>query len=145
MLDAMRPLTLAYQVKGSLVVYVGTPLDPDEREWDDYLEVMRRVGLEQRLLRIIIFVGKNGPAPNALQRKRSAAMTKQFAHKLAVIGDSVVARAAVTALHWVGVEISAFPPSRVDDALAYLEATPEERTWALETERRLHARLSAAK
>ena len=139
----MRPPTLAYEVKGSLVVYVGTPQGPDEQEWDDYLDVMRRVGLEQRYLRIIIFVGKDGPAPNALQRKRSAALTKQFAHDLAMIADSTVARAAVTALHWVGVRICAFPPSRVEDALTYLKATPEERTWALEAERRLRARLSA--
>jgi predicted Fe-Mo cluster-binding NifX family protein len=141
----MRPLTLAYEVKGSLVVYVGTPLDPDEREWDDYLDALRRVGQEQRLVRIIIFVGKDGPAPNALLRKRSAALSKQFAHDLAVIADSTVARAAVTALRWVGVKISAFPPSRVDDALTHLKATAEERSWALEAERRLHARLSAPK
>jgi hypothetical protein len=137
----MRPLTLACEAKGSLVVYVGTGAPPDDAEWDAYLELVKSVGLRWQSVRIAVFTARDGGAPNALQRKRSAALTRLFRHEVIVISESLVARAAVTALRWLGVEIRAFAPSRQTEAFQQLGTTPEESSWLSEAERRLRSSL----
>ncbi|MEM7157467.1 MAG: STAS/SEC14 domain-containing protein [Myxococcota bacterium] len=101
-----------------LLVHGADP--PNDDEWARYADVLRDAANSsgRGLLALT-----DGVGPNALQRKQVSDVKMRGA----IVTLSRVARGIVTALGWVGVEIKAFPPEDLEDALDYLEIDAQLR------------------
>jgi hypothetical protein len=118
-----------------LVVYGTT--DPTDEEWDAYLELVKRHGIDRTMQ--LIFT--EGGEPSAPQRRKLNELLGGHPVPVAVVSGSVRVRGTVTALSWFNRKIRAFPPSAMGDAIAYLEI-PASRTDLIEREvRQLQAEL----
>lgn len=133
-----RPRVL-HEVRGSLIVYVGSAAAPRDAEWDAYLRSIEGTGKQMDQVRIVIFTA--GGAPTPLQRKRAAELSARYPHRAAVVSGNPVARAIVTLLHWLGTDIRAFAPDAADQAFASLGTTEAEKVWAVAARDRMQAEL----
>jgi hypothetical protein len=110
-----------------LVVY-GTA-NPTDEEWDAYLELVKRHGIDRTMQ--LIFT--EGGEPSAPQRRKLNELLGGHPVPVAVVSGSVRVRGTVTALSWFNRKIRAFPPSAMHDAIAYLEI-PASRQDLIERE-----------
>ncbi len=110
-----------------LVVYGTT--NPTDAEWDEYLELVRRHGID----RTMQLICTDGGEPSAPQRRLLNELLGGRMVPVAVVSGSVRVRGTVTALSWFNRKIRAFPPSALRDAIAYLEI-PASRVDLLERE-----------
>jgi hypothetical protein len=110
-----------------LVAY-GTA-GPTDDEWDAYLDMVKRHGIE-RTMQIIY---TDGGEPSAPQRRALNELLGGYPVAVAVVSSSVRVRGTVTALSWFNRKIRAFPPSGLRDAIAYLEI-PASRVELIERE-----------
>ncbi len=104
-----------------LVVY-GTA-NPSDEEWDAYLDLVKHHGIE----RTMQLICTDGGEPSATQRRVLNELLSGRTVPVAVVSGSVRVRGTVTALSWFNRKISAFPPTALRDAIAYLEI-PASRT-----------------
>jgi hypothetical protein len=109
-------LTLCHAVFDDRLIEVIGEADPSARDWDALLATCRR---EIATLRGGVVLSDGG-RPNAKQRAALAALDGAVV-RIAVLTPSVLARGAVTALHWLGHNIRAFEPDDLDSAFAYID------------------------
>jgi hypothetical protein len=138
----MATPTLLCDSLGSLVIYVGSAVTPADTDWQNYLATIHAsAGKGHSGVRVAVFA--DGEPPTATQRKSIAELGRNQQHKSAVISDSLAARAVVTGLRWMGLEIRPFSPRAIEEAFIYLELTLNERSWLVATERGFRLRLAA--
>ena len=136
----MATSTLLCESLGNLVIYVASDETPSDADWDDYVALINAAAGADHSVRVAVFA--DGAAPTAMQRKSIAKLARTQRQKSAVISDRLTARAVVTALRWMGIELRPFSPKAIDAAFDYLELSSHERAWLLATERRFRARLA---
>lgn len=112
------PKTLAMRVieKRTAVLVVG-PNTPDDQEWDDVCDVLRK-NVHDRAL-----VVTDGGGPTARQRKVIIDAAGGRKIPTAVMTDSVLVRGITTAMAWFVPEVQAFKPDDLRGALDYLKVT----------------------
>ena len=109
---------MAHVVVDDVFVLVHTKDNPDDGEWDAYLDDMKTY--EGRFEDIRTYVYTEGGAPNAKQRGELNQMLSGAKTKTAVIAPNAFIRGIVTALNWFNPEIKCFSPSRADHAYRHL-------------------------
>ena len=122
---------VAIKVIDRLFLVVYGAANPTDEEWDEYLDLVKRHGIERTMQ--LIFT--DGGEPSAPQRRVLNELLGGRTVPVAVVSGSVRVRGTVTALSWFNRKIRAFPPSALRDALAYLEI-PVSRTELIEREMR---------
>jgi hypothetical protein len=138
----MATPTLFCASLGNLIIYVATDETPVDADWDEYLALINAAAAAAAGGSVRVAVFADGATPTATQRKRVANLVRTQQHKSAVISDRLAARAVVTGLRWLGVEIRPFSPKAIEAAFDYLGLTSNERAWLVTTERRFRARLT---
>jgi len=129
---------LAIKVIDRLFIVVYGAHDPTDEEWDDYLALAKRNGIEQT----VQLICTDGGAPTSAQRRELNEILGGRTVPVAVVSRSPRVRATVTALSWFNRAIKAFPEKGLRDALEYLEI-PASRADLIEGEiQRLRLELS---
>ena len=109
-----------------LTVHVASP--PTDAEWARWIEMCRkRSGLEARVI-----VENYSSGPNVLQRRSLAEVVRGEDAMCAVLTDSKIERAALTAIAWLGMSLRGFPLSGHQAAADYLKLTSQELALGLE-------------
>jgi hypothetical protein len=112
-----------------LFIVVYGAANPTDEEWDGYLELVERHGVE----RTMQLICTDGGEPSSVQRRRLNLLLNGRTVPVAVVSDRARVRGTVTALSWFNRKIKAFPPSALREAIAYLEI-PATRTELIERE-----------
>jgi hypothetical protein len=120
---------IAYEVIDRLFIVVYGVKDPSDEEWEAYLKLVQRHGIDRTMQ--LIFT--EGGGPTAQQRRYLENILNGRAVPVAVITTSPAIRVMVTAMSWLNRKIRAFPPTGLADALAYLEV-PQSRMELIERE-----------
>jgi len=121
--------SIAFKVIDRLFLVVYGTANPTDDEWNTYVEVMKRHGVDRTMQ--LIFT--DGGEPTAPQRRALNELLGGRSVPVAVVSGSVRVRGTVTALSWFNRKIRAFPPWALGDAIAYLEI-PASRTDLIERE-----------
>ena len=120
---------LAIRVIDRLFIVVYGAHDPSDEEWDAYLALAKRHGIEQT----VQLICTDGGAPTSAQRLQLNEILGGRTVPVAVVSRSPRVRATVTALSWFNRAIKAFPEKGLRDALEYLEI-PASRADLIEGE-----------
>jgi hypothetical protein len=129
--------TMLHEVRGGVMVTVHGDLPIADAEWDAFLAA---AGAAPRLTACLISADRQGP--NARQRAKLATLPQMYPLPKAVVTTSVVVRGIVTATSWLGTNIRAFAPHRIDDAFDYLKVVRGERAALLECVALMKTRLA---
>lgn len=111
-------------VVGNTVVGLHGEDNPDDADWNAYLDAGRRILQEHEQLRVLAF--SLGGGPNSTQRSMVNDMFKDRPQQVAVMLDSRLARGAVTALSWFNPKIKAFNLEQLDEACSHLGLSAEQ-------------------
>jgi hypothetical protein len=131
--------TLRFITRGRLLVFVNLDQTPTDAEWASYHFVATEVAREHGMVRI--FVATEGGAPTAKQRRIAGERSTSVKSRTAVVTDRFVARAAVTALAWLNLDIKIFSRGEQAKAFAFLELSAEECDWVRGVVPELQAKL----
>ncbi len=134
----MIGITLAYDVRGSLLLYSGGAAAPSNAEWATWVEVLRGRAHAPAGARLIVVAGDGAPGP--AQRKQLIDAVKTGKLKTAVVSDSVIARGVVTAFKWYGLDLDAFKPGAIEAAYRFVGASSDEAQWLRDTLRTFQRR-----
>jgi hypothetical protein len=128
-----RSMAMAMRTFDRLMLTVHVASAPTQREWDQWLDMCRkRAGLEARVI-----VENYGGGPNVVQRRALAEIVRGEDAMCAVLTDSGIERAALTALAWLGMSLRGYGVGQHRQAAEYLKLTPQELALALEVLPRL--------
>jgi hypothetical protein len=105
-----------------VVVHTGEP--PNRAEWSQYCDVARRRHQEHGGLRTLVIAARIVAGPNASQRTEYNDKVPAHGTRVAVLCNSIAARAAITALSWFNPDMRAFGGNNIDEAMLYLNAKP---------------------
>jgi len=120
---------IAYEVIDRLFIVVYGAKDPTDEEWEAYIKLVQRHGIDRTMQ--LIFT--EGGGPTAPQRRYLENILNGRAVPVAVMTSSPAIRVMVTAMSWLNKKIRAFPMTGIADALAYLEI-PRSRMELIERE-----------
>lgn len=124
------PRTMAYTIfRRQLFLVVHKKDNPDDEEWNQYVEYSRK-NLGNFTCTMIL---SEGGGPNTLQRGALNDMLEaaNYKGKVAVVSLSSLVRGIVTALGWFNPNIKAFSTLQVPLALTYLGFSKEEQEGVL--------------
>jgi hypothetical protein len=110
-----------------LMLSVHVTNAPTDAEWERWLDLCRtRSGQQARVL-----VENHSSGPNVLQRKALGDVVRGEDARCAVLTNSTVERAALTAIAWLGMSLRGFGIEQHGQAAHYLELTDQELALAL--------------
>ena len=115
---------------GPFVVIVHGREQPTDAAWEASLEVVRSMS---SLDRVRVLVYSAGGAPNGRQRAALNKITSSLKMRIAVLTDSVIARAVRFALRWFDAQVQIFPPEEIEAALTHVEAMGQYRAMLRST------------
>jgi hypothetical protein len=114
---------MKFGVVDGVLILVHGEREPQDREWDAFLDTYER---EQSGMRgLLVFTP--GPSPDSARRKRLSELNERRPVPIAVLTPSRIARGVVSALSWLGLAIRAFEPDALDKALDHLALTGATR------------------
>jgi hypothetical protein len=122
--DCVCGVTMCVESVDDLLVVVHTDEPPNRSEWSQYCEVARRHHLDRGGLRTLVIAARIVAGPNASQRTEYNDKVPAKGTRVAVLCNSIAARAAITALSWFNPDMRAFGGHNIDEALMYLSAKP---------------------
>jgi hypothetical protein len=112
----MEITTLVWAQIEDYLVIAQTKMTPSRKEWSDLLDCMRRMNYRGAL------VHTEGGSPNALQRKQLRDTVGNSEIYTAILTDSPIVRAAMTALNlFVKSPMRGFTPNDIEEALSYMQ------------------------
>jgi hypothetical protein len=106
-----------------VVLVVHAPCPPTAEAWRQCIE-----NLERSVPFDAILVISNGTTISATQRADVQRVVGAAKARVAVVADSRFTRGVVTALHWLGLQIRAFPTRDIDSALDYAGVRRTQRS-----------------
>lgn len=116
--------TMCAESVDDLLVVVHSDEAPNGLEWSQYCDLARRRHHDRGGLRTLIIAARTVAGPNASQRTEYNNTVPAQGTRVAVLCNSIAARAATTALSWFNPDMRAFGGDSIDEALAHLEAKP---------------------
>jgi len=119
-----RPTTVACRTIGNIVVVVHNTLPPLAHEWNHMIEVYKGHPLPD-LLRCLVFT--EGGSPTAAQRADLTTALPNKKMPVSVVTQSVLARAAGTAIAWLVPHLRIFSPTDFEKALDHINVTGVDR------------------
>jgi hypothetical protein len=129
--------TMLHEVRGSMMINVQGDMPLADADWDEFLAA---AAAAPRLT--AYFISADNYGPDARQRAKLATLPHLYPLPKAVVTTSLAVRGIVTATSWLGTNIRAFAPSRVDDAFDYLGVARPNRAALLECVALLKTRLA---
>ncbi len=132
--------TISYDIRGSLLLYVGTPAPPASGEWANWVGALRERAHAAEGARLVVVAADGGPT--VVQRKQLIEAVKSAKLKTAVVSDSLLARGIVTAFKWYGLDLDVFKTSGIEGAYRFVSATPDEAEWLRDTLKTLQRSMS---
>jgi hypothetical protein len=128
---------IAIKVIDRLFIVAYRTTNPTDAEWDEYLALVERHGIEQT----VQLICTDGGEPTALQRRKLNALLAGRMVPVAVVSDEPRILRTVSFLSWFNRKIKVFPAARLDLALEHLEI-PTSRAEMIAAEiRSLRAQL----
>lgn len=126
-------------VQGPLVIVLHTRIDPNAREWGDFMAKLRTVPPAK----LRLFVVTDGGGPNAVQRKDINDHLGSEKAPMAVVSDNTMARLIGVAVGLFQSRIAVFPPHRLREAFAHIAADASEQRTILAEAHRIAAKLTS--
>jgi hypothetical protein len=121
-------MAMAMRSLDRLMLSVHCGSAPTNDEWNRWLDLTRQRSGQQTRVLVETFSG----GPNVLQRKALGEVVRGEDACCAVLTDSAIERAALTAIAWLGLSLRGFRIGGHTQAAGYLKLTPEELKLALE-------------
>jgi hypothetical protein len=115
---------IAIKVMDQLFIVVYGTGNPSDEEWERYLDLVARHGVELT----VQLISTDGGEPTGAQRRRLNAMLGGRMVPVAVVSDKPSVLRTVSVLSWFNRKIKAFPASALDEALAHLEIPKSRAT-----------------
>lgn len=109
--------TLRFDIVDHVFVVVHADVLPDEQDWAR-LTLVRNANRTK--IRGNLVVAPPRASINAAQRAEVTAFMKETGSSVAVVTDSALIRGVARAVAFLGVQVRAFPPSELANALNYL-------------------------
>jgi hypothetical protein len=141
-----RGLGLLSKRRGSLVLLVQSPHDPTTEEWEGFLDHTSGAMAENGgRCRVLVFTA--GGKPNAALRSRSLERGWKDSRRspVAVVSDDRLVRGVITVFSWLGLNIRAVRPDRLDEAFTHLGLTSAEEAWLLAERDKLEEQLGVVR
>lgn len=113
---------------GPLLILCHGREEPRNEEWDEVLELLRKMKKEAVSIRVLVITP--GPAPTPVQRKKLAAVLEGDGVPVAVVSESVKARFISAAIALINRDNRAFAPSEIMEAYNHLRLSATERMQA---------------
>jgi hypothetical protein len=132
--------TMCARYSNGLLLVVHNHNDPAAAEWAAYCELAARLHRDEGYVHTL--VSTPGAAPNASQR--NLYKEKVPPNKVAVVTDSTLSRAAVTAMSWFNSNLKAFRSNQFNEALAHLGVAKAENLHTALGELQRHLGMSPA-
>ena len=129
--------TMLHQVRGDVMISVQGDVPLGDDDWDDFLNAVRGATSVKAFL-----ISADNHGPNARQRAKLQSNRTVYPYPKAVVTTSMTVRGIVTATSWLGTNIRAFSPDRIDEAFDYLDIAPDFRTSLLEIVALMKTRLA---
>ena len=114
------PRNMGFKIIGNLVIAVYNEKPPTDE--DHKLTLAAYLKLDPTRTKALVVTG--GGAPTTLQRKDFTEAFQGHDFQSAVVTDSAMARAIVTAISWFNKKMKAFPRAKMEDAFKFLEIPP---------------------
>jgi hypothetical protein len=130
MRSSARHTTVDCRTCGNIVVVVHNTLPPLPHEWNHMIEVYKSHPLPD-LLRCLVFT--EGGSPTAAQRADLTTALPNKKMPVSVVTQSVLARAAGTAIAWLVPHLRIFSPNDFEKALDHISATGIDRKVVRDT------------
>ena len=116
---------IVYGRVGDLAIMIAGPKPPLDMEWDryvDFLEAMGTPGPSSRTLAITAGGAPTNPQRARLEKRIGA---RRKGSKLAVVTSSTFARGVLNGWALVRPGYRAFAPEKLDEALRFLDVSPQ--------------------
>ena len=134
-----RPTTVATKVCGKFVVVVHNALPPLGSEWNHVIDVYRNYpGADS--LNVLVYT--DGGSPTAAQRADLTSAISSRKMQVSVVTQSVLARAAGTAIAWLISGLRIFSPADMEKALDHIGANGVDRRILKDTVEQLRRDLA---
>jgi len=135
--------TLALEVMDDLLlsVSVAGTTDGGVLGNEDIDRLMASLRSEKVRIYMAGFIGSAGST--AVQRKEGAELIRSRSIPVAVVTDDRIVRGFVTAVSWIGANVSAFSWSKSNNALAFLAVAEERRASITQAFNRMRDQLVA--
>jgi hypothetical protein len=130
---------MGFRVVGNVHLIVVGEKNPTVADWNAYVhavQIEERNGLNiTAQMRTLVF--SDGGGPNAAQRKLAADVLNGRSTPVAIVTNSAIMRGVMTALRWFNPQASAFAPSELSDAMAFLQIPEHKQDTLLKIARDL--------
>ena len=107
--------SIAWGYAESIVFVVHAPVRPEQPHWDEFMGDVRA----QRGLRGVVVMANNSRL-TPLQRAEIQRWYEENKARGALVTNSRMMRGVVTAMNWFNVDMRAFSPESLDDALEFV-------------------------
>jgi len=121
-----------------VLISVSLPGPLIDEEWQRFLRDLRTEPISKYL---VASLGRT--ESSSVQRKQASDILKSRGIRTAVMTDDTLVRGAVTAIGWLGVNVDAFPWSKLREALKYLGLTGAAADLAMDQLAKLRQDLEA--
>ena len=129
-----------WSVVGDLLISVTSAGVVSDQDWQQFMKALRTEPVTKYL------AGTLGKAEaTSTQRKEGAEVMMRRGLRVAVITDDAITRGIITAVGWLGANVSSFNWSNIDAALSYLNVTEVQASRAHDTLAILRAAVETAK
>ena len=135
----MIPRSLITREIGDVIISRGNKETPDERDWDEFLEIVAKNRAKSAKTKILVITDGGGPSID--QRKRLQRTLSGHTFRVAVVTDSVKVRFIVSSVALLNREISTFSMADMPRACEYLGLNSPEVGAALKLAKDLEAHL----
>ena len=107
--------SIAWGCADSTVFVVHAPVRPEQSHWDEFMEDVRA---QQGLTGAVVMANNSRLTP--LQRAEIQKWYEANKARGALVTNSRMMRGIVTAMNWFNVDMRAFSPEDLDDALGFV-------------------------
>ncbi|MET0591799.1 MAG: hypothetical protein ABW133_03810 [Polyangiaceae bacterium] len=119
--------TMLHEIRSDVMITVQGDVPLADDDWDEYLNAVEAAPNIKAFL-----ISADNYGPNARQRAKLQSHRTVYPHPKAVVTTSMAVRGIVTATSWLGTNIRAFSPDRIDEAFDYLRTPADLRPSLLE-------------
>jgi len=133
--------TLRFDIMDHVFVIVHADVAPNDQDWNRMILVRNANRVK---VRANLVVAPPRATINAAQRADVATFMKETGSSIAVVTDSALIRGVARAVGFMGVQVRAFPPAELTQALDYLVVPKSRQAEIVRRVEILKAQLSSA-
>jgi hypothetical protein len=127
--------SLVTAVVGSIIVLRENQNTPTDRDWDDFLQILREHRANNERVRILVVT--DGGGPSSAQRKRLEEALGGRSFRVSVVTDSAKVRFIVSSIALLNRDIKTFSKAEIKGAFEHLRLDPTDQETAKNEIRKL--------